>query len=332
MAGVSLKYGIPLAELRKANQLWASDRIHLRKVLYIPLDKATRAKELTADSKLISITPPADSEDSDPFDLYTGTSNGRLDSPETSPASFSPFTGTGTIRRIPASQLSFFPPSNLSKTPRTTTGTLSTPSSSSPYSTSKSYQSHTRYASSPSHSLTSILTALPIAASTRDTIIARLSFDSASSSYNDRERDDERHEGHELDDVKYAELFPRATSSTGRHQRHPDGDNAFVQTPVSTTTPRSTRQIPRVQSGSALPQAPSSSRAPGMQRLASSPPNSYVPVQTHVRTVQMEPSPEMRLPHTRLGNSLTQGKSKRKTRALIDLDFELEGRNGGVGI
>ncbi|KAJ7065905.1 hypothetical protein B0H15DRAFT_807666 [Mycena belliarum] len=45
-------------------------------------------------------------------------------------------------------------------------------------------------------SLASILTALPIQPSTRDTIIQRLSYDSTASSYSDRD------EGHELDDVR----------------------------------------------------------------------------------------------------------------------------------
>ncbi|KAI0272256.1 hypothetical protein BGY98DRAFT_159465 [Russula aff. rugulosa BPL654] len=36
LAGVALKYGISVTELRRANQLWASDSIHLRQVLYVP--------------------------------------------------------------------------------------------------------------------------------------------------------------------------------------------------------------------------------------------------------------------------------------------------------
>ena len=42
IAGVALKYGISLADLRRANHLWASDSIHLRKVLYIPFHLSTR--------------------------------------------------------------------------------------------------------------------------------------------------------------------------------------------------------------------------------------------------------------------------------------------------
>ena len=37
VAGVSLRYGVSLADLRRANRLLASDTIHLRKELYIPL-------------------------------------------------------------------------------------------------------------------------------------------------------------------------------------------------------------------------------------------------------------------------------------------------------
>ncbi len=69
---MSLRYGIPLAELRRVNQLWTSDSIHLRDVLYIPLQKATRAH------------PSQDA---------------------------AVFSSSATIQRIPMSQLSFFPPS-----------------------------------------------------------------------------------------------------------------------------------------------------------------------------------------------------------------------------
>ena len=41
---MALRYGISLAELRRVNHLWASDSIHLRKVLYIPLEKADPAQ------------------------------------------------------------------------------------------------------------------------------------------------------------------------------------------------------------------------------------------------------------------------------------------------
>lgn len=37
LPGIALKYGISLADLRKANQLWASDPVQLRQVLYIPI-------------------------------------------------------------------------------------------------------------------------------------------------------------------------------------------------------------------------------------------------------------------------------------------------------
>ncbi|EJU04147.1 hypothetical protein DACRYDRAFT_20770 [Dacryopinax primogenitus] len=39
LAGVALKYNVPLATLRRTNKLWASDSIHLRSTLYIPISK-----------------------------------------------------------------------------------------------------------------------------------------------------------------------------------------------------------------------------------------------------------------------------------------------------
>ncbi|TBU39603.1 FAD/NAD(P)-binding domain-containing protein [Dichomitus squalens] len=104
LAGVALKYGITLADLRRANQLWTSDSIHLRKVLYIPVDKTRQARQLR--EALIDRSLPKESS-----------------IPETEPNSVSetvsditpsvealPDIGKLTLRRVPASQLSYFPP------------------------------------------------------------------------------------------------------------------------------------------------------------------------------------------------------------------------------
>ncbi|KZV66654.1 carbohydrate-binding module family 50 protein [Peniophora sp. CONT] len=50
LPGVALKYGITLSDLRKANQLWAHDSIHLRSTLLIPLDQARNARMAVVDA------------------------------------------------------------------------------------------------------------------------------------------------------------------------------------------------------------------------------------------------------------------------------------------
>ncbi|PIL29375.1 hypothetical protein GSI_09427 [Ganoderma sinense ZZ0214-1] len=108
LAGVALKYGITLADLRRANQLWTSDSIHLRKVLHIPVDKTRQARQLREaliDSSLAQEPPSptpdpsivSDSEEETPPVEDTLLDIGKL-----------------TIRRVPASQLSYFPPSTQS--------------------------------------------------------------------------------------------------------------------------------------------------------------------------------------------------------------------------
>ncbi|KAI0717827.1 hypothetical protein C8T65DRAFT_640094 [Cerioporus squamosus] len=105
LAGVALKYGITLAELRRANQLWTSDSIHLRKVLYIPVDKTRHAKHLRealietfmATDALPSSVDQPDVPEAD--DTQLPSTNHDL-----------PDIGKLTLRRVPASQLTYFPP------------------------------------------------------------------------------------------------------------------------------------------------------------------------------------------------------------------------------
>ncbi|KAF5380247.1 hypothetical protein D9757_008230 [Collybiopsis confluens] len=189
LAGVALKYGISLTELRRANHLWTSDSIHLRQVLYIPLG-----------------------DPSSPVFSDSNLDGQGLNSSQEHPVP----TLRPTIKRVPVSELSFFPPPSKPFLPPTPPVQ--------PPSKPPSKPLHARYATSPAPSLNSILTALPIAASTRDTIVARLSFDSASSSYSDpdrgrdsqdNDRDDcEGHERHELDDVTIRPR-PRDDASIG---------------------------------------------------------------------------------------------------------------------
>nr|VWP01584.1 Uncharacterized protein [Ganoderma boninense] len=105
LAGVALKYGITLADLRRANHLWTSDSIHLRKVLHIPVDKTRQARQLREaliDSSVAQEPPPITPDPSTMSD-FEG---------ETPPVAVTLLDiGKLTIRRVPASQLSYFPPS-----------------------------------------------------------------------------------------------------------------------------------------------------------------------------------------------------------------------------
>ncbi|KAI0633958.1 hypothetical protein C8Q77DRAFT_713037 [Trametes polyzona] len=106
LAGVALKYGISLAELRRANQLWASDTIHLRNTLYIPVDKARHVRHLK------TALPDSDAQP---------------DHPDATPSGPGPPSGQlkadgYTLRRVPASQLSFFPPPTHPPSPPRTGG------------------------------------------------------------------------------------------------------------------------------------------------------------------------------------------------------------------
>lgn len=266
LPGVSLRYGIPLAELRQINQLWASDPIHLRDVLYIPVDKVTRT---------LSSPDPLQHSDSCANALEDGPSISRLDLPP-----------SATIQRIPSSQLSFFPPSppahrrrqrrrslTDSQIPRSQPATLS--------------RSHTRNHSHHSTSLSSLLTALPTAASTRNSIVPRLSFDSISSSFDDRSRSQsDNEENHELEEV-----VSRDYPTEAKVPRNDVYD------------PRPSASIPRHRAHRILPLSPPSSYIP------SSPPLSVI------RTVQMEPSPTMQIPK-RMNSTLIHDQEG-KTESLI---------------
>jgi len=121
--------------------------------------------------------------------------------------------------------------------------------------------SHARHSIPPS--LVSILTALPISASTRDDLIARLSFDSASSNVSERSRPSLGHsEGHELDVVIHRE---QTASQLSQITHRPKLEPRNTQTRHLSTTP-STMYTPEI------------------------------PDRTSIRTVQMEPSPIMQLP------------------------------------
>lgn len=77
-----------MADLRKANQMWPSDSIHLRKSLNVPVNKASKLRPLDVDA---------------PIEVL-----------RTSSSSTASLEAVPDIRRIPASHLSFFPQGSLS--------------------------------------------------------------------------------------------------------------------------------------------------------------------------------------------------------------------------
>jgi hypothetical protein len=315
-----------MADLRRANHLWTSDSIHFRKVLYIPLEKASRARKLQTDYNLLSTTPQE--EQPNPMETANDIATHVMDKDVLSTEHH-----VGTIRRIPASHLSFFPPPSLKDSVEVPTQShnLVTPAPDRP-----SSRTHNRAVSSPS--LTSILTALPIAASTRDTIIARLSFDSLSSSYSDREEAEHSHDGLELDDVGHAlsskDLMGDLVNGHESQHLHPSIVQTAIHRAPHTTNPSATSQ-PTPSAGdyidsSETPKAnksfskqPSGSRMRRSDRRAnlSDSPKAYIPSHPQIRTAQLEPSPEMHLPLLKTA----QLKGKIPMRAsLLDVDFELQ--------
>jgi len=158
LQGVSLKYGISMADLRKANQMWPSDSIHLRKSLNVPVNKARKLKKLNVDA---------------PTEDQRTSSSSSTASHETMP----------DIRRIPVSHLSFFPqgpppdasPINTAATnpQRPRTSGQSNPSGS---------------GLSPSPNPSSIFSTLPRAFPiAKDAIMSRLSLDSGGTPPNEEQ-------------------------------------------------------------------------------------------------------------------------------------------------
>ena len=290
LAGVSLKYGISLPNLRKANQLWATDSIHLRDVLYIPIEQAFRAREFMPEPQFKSLTPESQEPET------------SIHAPPIRPSTFTKGTAELTsaspmipIRKIPSSQLTFFPRSSNKNLESSLNGSFEDIVISLHPSQSHSSPAgfHNRHISSPaSYSLSSILTALPIAASTRDEIITRLSFDSVSSNFSDKSRTNSDEEtGHELDDVA------KHKNSRIRKTLCEDVDEMSMPTPKALQNPEilPSQQGSRNTSSSSLP------KDPNIRSLSSTtPPRFYVShaYETSVRTYQMEPSPSMQLPDT----------------------------------
>ena len=256
-----MKYGIRMAELRRANHLWSSDSIHLRKVLYIPLEKATHYRPTIPRSRSADGTRSPRASQS--FEMQPMTA--KPPSP--------------VLQRIPASQLSFFPPSSKPKAPKAIAEDL--------FDTSYIQNNPSRRTITPPKALSTILTSLPIAASTRDTIIARLSFDSNS---NTSVSDDQELE---LDDVRPSTIHYAPT----RHHSRPS--NPWMESEPTDTKHRERLGLPvRAPSGgiSLAPMGDSHLEPPLKQKLSWVQSDEVAHQHPIVRTVQLEPSPSMRLP------------------------------------
>ncbi|KIY50163.1 hypothetical protein FISHEDRAFT_71779 [Fistulina hepatica ATCC 64428] len=181
-ARVALRYGITISDLRRANQLWNNDPIHMRKMLYIPVHLASRVSA-TADpfpsSSLIDLSPPPSETADSLSDVNVGTES---------------FLSHATIRRVPVSRLSFFPPP---------TGTSR---SSKPRNDVPANHSHVRYQSAPLFSLSA-----PSLFSPLIPLPGRLSLDSSakSTSTGSSERDEDSMEMNNVES-----LTARAQHST----------------------------------------------------------------------------------------------------------------------
>lgn len=268
------------------------------------MDKSLRARELIQEIQLNSAPL---------IDLSTSSSSQTFDAPTDNdelPASLNTpvLTGVG-FQRVPTSRLSFFPPPSTSgKMP-----SISSTQPPLPPTNFRLFSSNSRHST---HSpLVSFLTSLPMPASTRDDLLARLSFDSNSSSFSDRSRPSlEAHlEGHELDVI-----------SNRNESNH---DRISGSTPSRACTPKARYHEPPGLTTRTSKPHPRNTRP---HRLSSTPPASYIPQipdRTTIRTVQMEPSPIMQLPtlHSRKPRSLALYRSSNGVANATNNTFELQG-------
>lgn len=302
-----------------------SDSIHRRSVLYIPIESASRAQEYIPGPKHTPAATPDGSEEV--MNVF--------DEAYSSPSSFdgdkSDDGFTINVARVPAKQLTYFPPSSSTKNldSRPSRHSLDNLSSSPASSTRISPSSSSKYDPSPlNNSLTSFFTALPIAASTRDELITRLSLDSVSSTHSDTSRHSPGEVGHELYEV-------RKLNGRGRTRGRPvvSLSNDCDAGDTSSPTPRARPQ------NNSLPPSPTTSR-PGhipksshVHSISScSPPQFYVsqPHETFVRTLQPEPSPAMEIP-LRRSNTLGAA-SGRKLHTAFGTERQSRASKERVGV
>jgi hypothetical protein len=310
LPGVSLRYGISLADLRRANQLWPSDPIHLRSVLYIPLDKSHKGKELylshleSTSPRTSGVTSPVNADDK----LTANDAETSL-----------------VIRRIPAAQLSFFPPpsstslhqlldssrtlprsavasrkrdafpfdattSNISAMSMTASLSISSAAAVAPTPPTISADSGSVRPHIPS--LSNLFSSLPI---------GRISFDSSMSTPSAVSDDQE----HELRDVSH-----RGSLDEGRDRRpdrphtsslrtspgleHSASQNAAVE--LHPYSQASTEPLPQTPGSGGLRPTQTTPSKRRLKQSAYVSPDRPSSILESIRTSQMEPSPVMQIP------------------------------------
>ncbi|EKM54725.1 carbohydrate-binding module family 50 protein [Phanerochaete carnosa HHB-10118-sp] len=306
LPGVALKYGISLADLRRANQMWPSDQIHLRKVLYIPLDKSHKAKDFVLSQLEVNSTPPSLDEQS----------INEEDKPSVNGAGSSL-----TIRRVSASQLSFFPPPSSSSLSLSSSisHTVSRSANNSlrrdaiPFRATPSNYSFLTMSASLSIPDAAVATALTVPSanslSGRGQIpslstlfsglpIGRISFDSNTSTPSQVSDDQE----HEMNDVSHRNSLDEPRDIRDPRPRTPSAKPS----PNAKVSPRQNglelRLFPEMQGGH-FPEI-TASRDTRATRTPTKDPKTAVYVSPDrrilapetVRTSQLEPSPAMQLP------------------------------------
>ena len=201
---MALKYNVSLAALRSANKLWANDTIHLRQVLYVPIRAIATGKEksipnsarawLEHPSHSLHSAPEVHTQTFPPIRRTSSDRNTNTDLEITALQASAVRTvsaSTSIIRRVPLSELSFFPPPSTSalSSPRNTS--LRTKPQSPP-SLSKSDNTGTLSPSFSSHSIrvTPAFGLVSLWNGAKDEIISRLSFDSTRGSSDASEEHD----------------------------------------------------------------------------------------------------------------------------------------------
>lgn len=213
-----MKYGISLAELRRANQLWSTDTIHFRKILYIPLHAADKQyAELLLEVCSFRIRP---------FQSLTNAQ--KRTSNEEGPSRSTP---SHHVKRIPSSQLAFFPPGSKAPSSKST-NSLETIRATN---TDNVDPSRPFFPTISSRGISAFLNSIPIPSS--EGLISRLSLDSDGTRANSSRSDVSSDQEHELQPIKPKVVSPN--SSPHRQRRIPstirDKGDALMLLPVVQT-------------------------------------------------------------------------------------------------
>lgn len=283
-----------LAELRKVNKLWASDTIHLRKVLYIPVD--SQKFRPSAHEALVVV-----GEEDDLLTHQEGTAAARDPSGRSREASSSSrdtpssgVLGAATVRRVPASQLAFFPPPTTparrsapntslkgDSFPSDLTGLQSSPKSLTPPLNQPDGTGLPSFAAFTSSALSSSIRGIPsILAALPNIAPSRVSFSSEGTSERSDDVDvelDDTSKWRRFDTVGISHSLFSGPAATGTSRKR-SGKGKLSDIDWSTYAAGS---IGTIRSGA-------TSHAPASWALA--------PANQTIRTQQPSPSPSMELP------------------------------------